>query len=194
VKSFSAIFGLAWLLFTGPAMAASMVEAKGNTAEVVLFDFEDGTPQGYYAMPQGGGGVISSLSATRTKPYRGKYSLELKLDADAANLEAKSYLRVVSGIFPIEAGATVSYHLWIPKGDVVTSVIPYVQTKQHFWYGNTLENLKRGVWATYSIQVPADAAMPLEEMGLYLNADKGGKTRVFMDEVSYVPATGTARP
>jgi hypothetical protein len=182
MKSWSlAALCLAWLAPAAALLSGQEPEAKGDTVESTLFDFEDGSTQGFWGLP----GVIQGISISKVKAFDGKHSLAVDLDGDRKNAETKSYLKTLSGIFTIEPGSTVFYRIWIPDDGVVTSVIPYVQSKLHFWTGNTIEKLERGAWNTCGIKVPDDAVVPLEEMGLYINADKGGKTRVYVDAVSY---------
>jgi hypothetical protein len=82
-------------------------------------------------------------------------------------------------------GTTVSYHVFIPGGAPVVAVQPYVADNNFVWAQTYNANLPRNGWVTLTATVPANAALPLKEIGVkfYLNAAYNGP--LYLDAVQW---------
>jgi hypothetical protein len=76
------------------------------------------------------------------------------------------------------AGATVTYHIWIPANSSITAIQPYVQQGASggwTWTGNylTIGSLQAGAWNTLMVGVPSNAVLPLAELGVQFFTGNG---------------------
>lgn len=82
-------------------------------------------------------------------------------------------------------GATVSYHVYIRGGAPVLAVQPYVSDKNWVWAQSYNTSLPRNGWVTLTAVVPANATLPLKEIGVkfYLNGPYSGP--LYLDAVQW---------
>jgi hypothetical protein len=90
----------------------------------------------------------------------------------------------------VPSGRTVSLHFWLPTGSHISGVQPYVQQGSAGgwqWTGSWVAGtaLKAGGWNTVTVQVPANAASPLYQLGLELFTDAAWSGTVHVDSVSW---------
>jgi hypothetical protein len=84
----------------------------------------------------------------------------------------------------------VSFRFWLPTGSRISGVQPYVQQGSAGgwqWTGSWVSgsSLKAGDWNTVAVQVPANAASPLYQLGLELFTDAAWSGTVHVDSVSW---------
>jgi hypothetical protein len=124
------------------------------------YDFEDGT-DGW----TDSGAPISSVTTSTAEAFSGAQSLAVNLSGSAGS----PYAYVSSPSTP--AGATVTYHVWIPANSQITAIQPYVQqgeTGGWAWTGNyvSISNLQTNAWNTLTVTVPSNAVTPLYQLGV----------------------------
>jgi hypothetical protein len=162
-------------------MGTLRASAEGSATSGTLFDFEDGSTQGW----SGSGGYIPSVSVSREKSFAGKRSLAVELN-EVKEAETSAHIATVSGIFSPRASSQVDFHLWIPEHSPVKGIAPYFETKQQAWTGQEQDGLKPGAWNTLSMTLPANLKpeqFPLAEIGCWFFLKPGPACRVYLDDV-----------
>ena len=143
-----------------PQSITLFVIPAGSNQLTYQYDFEAGT-QGWASS----GAPISSVTQSGSEYVSGSKSLAVNLSGAAGN--ASAY--VSSPAAP--AGATVTFHVWIPANSQVTAIQPYVQQGEAGgwnWTDNYLDisSLQTNAWNTLTLQVPANAVTPLYQLGV----------------------------
>ncbi|MDY7230370.1 hypothetical protein [Hyalangium rubrum] len=144
------------------------------------FHFENGT-QGWTRW----GATITGISSSSARAWAGSRSLAVSM-AGAVNGLAKVYVPGAS----VPRGRTVSFRVWVPAGSRVTALQPYVQQGAGGGWRYTgtwisAATLRTGAWNTVSVQVPANAVLPLQELGLELSTNGSWTGTVHVDSVSW---------
>jgi len=90
----------------------------------------------------------------------------------------------------VPAGATVTFHVWVPAGSGLTAVQPYAQqgaAGSWAWSGNyqPIANLTANAWNTMTVSVPPGAATPLYQLGVELDTGGAWSGTVYVDSVSW---------
>jgi hypothetical protein len=144
------------------------------------FQFEGGT-QGWKSW----GPLIQGVSASTTQAFAGRGSLEVKM-AGAPKGMAKVYVPAAS----VPAGKTVSFRVWLPTGHRISALQPFLlqgAAGGWKWAGSWVAatSLKSGAWNAVSLQVPAGAVSPFQELGLEIFTEASWKGSVYVDSVSW---------
>lgn len=89
-----------------------------------------------------------------------------------------------------EAGRVVTVHVWIPTGSAISSVQPFVQLRTDAGFRSTgtpvqIGNLTTGAWNTIQVQVPANAATPLNELGVEFTTNATWTGTIYVDSVGW---------
>lgn len=143
------------------------------------YDFEKGT-EGWVR----GGDAISSLSRSTTRAYTGTASLRAKFNGTAGT----QLVYVPTPSTP--AGKVVTVRIWVPANNKLVSVQPYLlqgSAGGWAWTGTwrSIGSLATGSWNEISVTVPANAATPLNQLGLELKANSGWTGSVWIDSVTW---------
>ncbi len=144
-------------------------------ADTAKYNFES-TTQGWSAT-----GNVSAVASSTDRAAAGTRSLKLSLGSSGSGSA-----RVSNPSVP--AGATVTFHVWLPTGNTVSAVQPYVLQGANggwAWTGNWQPSsaLLAGNWNTLSVRVPSNAAA-LYELGVQFSLNSGGGV-AYVDAVNW---------
>jgi hypothetical protein len=146
---------------TVPAQSITLfVVGTGSSHASWQYDFEDGT-DGW----TNSGTLISSVAQSGAEHFSGSNSLGVDMSGAAGSPE----VYVSSPSTP--AGATVTFHVWIPANSQITAIQPYVQQGEAggwAWTGNyqSISSLQANAWNTLTVTVPSNAVVPLFQLGV----------------------------
>jgi len=145
-----------------------------------LYSFEAGAQAWTYS-----GTLVKGVTSSTAKAYAGSRSLEVTMGGTAAGMSRVSVLNAA-----VPAGRTVSFRVWVPAGSRITGIQPYVQQGAAggwLWTGSWVgaASLNAGNWSTITVQVPANGASPLHQLGLELFTDAAWSGTVHVDSVSW---------
>ena len=169
---------------TAGASAFSLVVSatpSALAADAAKYNFEAGT-QGWTS----GGGIISGATSTIEKPFAGSQSLAVAITSPAGG--GSNTVAVSAPVTP--AGATVTYHVWIPAGSKIVSVQPYVlqgASGGWAWTGSwtPVANLTANSWNTITVTVPAAAKVPLYTLGVEFATNGAWSGTCYIDSVTW---------
>lgn len=127
---------------------------------------------------------VASVARSTERAFAGTGSLKVVLGSAAGDGSAK----VVSPAVP--AGATLTFHVWIPSGSTLSAVQPYAlqgAAGGWAWTGTwrSASSLQAGAWNTLTVAVPANAAALAEVGVLFSLSGASGGAAAFVDSVSY---------
>jgi len=172
------VFGAGWTPnYHWNASAGSVTVASGDTAQ---YNFESSAQSWTHS-----GGIISSVARSTTRAYSGTASLAVNFNGAAAGTQ-QAYVSSPS----TPAGRTVTYRIWFPTGSRLTSIQPYVQQGAAggwLWTGNwqPVSSLTAGAWNTLTVNVPANAATPLYQLGVQFATNAAWTGTCYIDSVSW---------
>ena len=129
-----------------------------------------------------GSGSASSIRSSTARAFSGSSSLRVDLSGSG-----NGFVKVTSPA--AGAGSTVSFHVWVPTGSVVSAVQPYVlqgAAGGWTWTGNwqNASSLKAGSWNTLVVRVPA-GARALSELGVMFEMNGTASGTAYVDSVSW---------
>jgi hypothetical protein len=137
----------------------------------VVWDWEDGTLQGWrWKNNFTATGDTVNLANSPEQAYHGSYSLLWSLQGSS---QEQSYWYVFKSDPTIEAGGMATYYVWVPAGAPINGLKTYMRDSGGSWIDGTYypySGLQSNTWNEISIQIPADAAQPLTEIGLQVQA------------------------
>jgi hypothetical protein len=172
------VFGANWSpLYTWNGGAATITATPSDPAQ---YNFESGA-QGWASTGSGISGVASSTA----EAFQGTHSLAVTVAESAAG---SPIVAVSSPTTP--AGATVTFHVFVPTGSGISAVQPFVlqgASGNWTWTGNwqAIGSLKAGAWNAITVPVPSNAVMPLNELGIEFSTSGAWTGTVFVDSVSW---------
>lgn len=146
---------------TVPAQSVTLfVVGTGSSRLTWQYDFEDGT-DGW----DKSGAPITSVAQSTSQHFSGSNSLAVNISGASGS----PYAYVSSPSTP--AGATVTYHVWIPANSQITAIQPYVlqgAAGGWTWTGNyqSISSLQTNAWNTLTVTVPSNAVVPLYQLGV----------------------------
>jgi hypothetical protein len=84
----------------------------------------------------------------------------------------------------------VQFHVWIPEGNRLAWIQPYVQqgaTGGWTWTGawQPVSNLKTNAWNTVTLAVPSNAATPLFQLGVQFSAGTTWSGTAYVDSIAW---------
>jgi hypothetical protein len=152
------------------------VVVGGDSAQ---FNFESGA-QSWLASGVG----VSSVASSTDRAFAGSGSLKVVLGAAAGDGSAK----IANPAVP--AGATLTFHVWIPSGSTLSAVQPYAlqgAAGGWAWTGTwrSASSLQAGGWNTLTVTVPANAAALAEVGVVFTLSGASGGAAAYIDTVSY---------
>ncbi len=145
------------------------------------YGWEDGTTLGWTHS----GGPITGVANSSARAYSGLRSLAVALTANGGS--GRAYVSSP----PVPAGASVTFRVWIPAGSAITAVQPYVQQGAGggwLWTGNwmAIGSLQAGAWNSITVTVPANAVLPLFELGVqFFTASTPWSGTAYVDAISW---------
>lgn len=158
---------------------AQLYPAAAVPSDPAAYNFESGAA-GWLASGTG----VASVAASTERAFAGSSALKVSLGAAAGDGSAK----VTNPNVP--AGATVTFHVWIPTGSTLTAVQPYAlqgAAGGWAWSGSwrSVSTLQTGNWNTITVSVPTNAAA-LAELGVVFTVSGAANgASAFIDSISY---------
>lgn len=143
------------------------------------YDFE-GSIQGWTTI----GTPTATLNDSTLEHYTGTRSLSVSISGNAGTTSAY----VPTPTTP--AGATVTFHVWIPTGSPILSIQPYVEQGKLGGYTFTgtyvpIKNLTAGGWNTITVAVPKNAVTPLYSLGVQFTTGSKWTGTCYIDTVEW---------
>jgi hypothetical protein len=126
-----------------------------------------------------------SLVRSTAKHFLGTASLAGTV---AVGSPDKYYMIARPPIPAVPAGATVTFHVFVPQGSAIDWVQPYVREglPDYRWTGTMVytANLSVGAWSTITVVVPANA-VPIEVLGVQFHVNAPWTGTVYVDSVNW---------
>jgi aryl-phospho-beta-D-glucosidase BglC (GH1 family) len=126
------------------------------------------------------GTQISGIATSTAQHFAGKQSLAVTFSGAAAGTSSIDLSDVV-----VPAGATVTFHVWVPAGNQVTTIEPYLQDYNWAWTSAPYTSFTAGAWNTLTLTVPAGATTPLKRLGLRMTTAAGFTGTVYVDSINW---------
>jgi uncharacterized membrane protein YgcG len=131
------------------------------------------------------GGMLTSVASSTDRAFAGSHSLKLTFGGSAADTQRA---RVSTPSTP--AGATVTFHVYLPSSSAISAVQPYVlqgASGNWTWTGawRSTSSLSAGQWNTISVSVPSNAATPLAELGVEFTTNASWSGAAYVDAVAW---------
>jgi len=126
------------------------------------------------------GAQISGVATSTVQHYAGKQSLAVNFNGAAAG---QSSLDFSGAIVP--AGATVTFHVWVPAGHQITTIEPYMQDHNWAWTAGWYGSFTAGAWNTLTIKVPSGATPPLQRLGLKISTGAAWTGTLYVDSIDW---------
>jgi hypothetical protein len=156
--------------FSPEAAAAT----SGVNPDPAQFNFETDV-QGW-----NGGGIISGVVASAAQHYAGKQSLAVNITSTTSGTASATV-----GNVAVLPGTTITFHVWIPGGNKISALQPFMQDNNWSWtasyYGSPIANS----WNTLSLTVPANAVSPFHNLGVQFITSAGWTNTCYIDSVSW---------
>lgn len=156
-------------------------EAHATTSgatDTAQFNFEGGT-QGW----TGGGGIVSGVATSAAQHFDGNQSLAINFNGGSSGTASVSV-----GNVAVAAGATITFHVWIPSGSKVTALQPYIMDRNNTWTSSWNASFTAGTWNTLTLTVPMNAITPLNTLGVQFFTSAGWTGSCYIDSVSFPPS------
>jgi endoglucanase len=155
-------------------------EAKATTSGTAItdpaqFNFEFSS-QGW----SGGGGIVSSIATSATQKFSGNQSLAVNFNGGAAGTASPSV-----GNVAINPGVTITFRIWIPSGSTITALQPYLMDQNWAWTSAWYGSFTPNAWNTITLTVPANAAAPLNALGVQFITSGAWTGTCYIDSVSW---------
>jgi len=147
----------------------------GVNPDPTKFNFETDT-QNWSA----GGAPIAGIATSTAQHFAGKRSLAVNFNGTTAGASSVSLSNVV-----VPAGATVTFHVWVPAGHQITTIEPILQDYNWGWtqssYGGG--NLSTNAWNTLTVTMPPNAIAPLKSLSLKITTGAAWTGTLYIDSI-----------
>ena len=167
-------------------MASATDLATVEVVDLIGYDFETDV-SGW--TPLASDPVVASLDTTTAEVFRGQQALAVTISHAGTGTDLGEAF-VSAPATP--AGAAVTYRVYVPSGTVIDHIQPFVQESAQSpvpwrWTGDYVDaaDLVTDSWQTYTVTVPADAAMPLDSLGVEFGATGAGDTVCYIDAIDW---------
>jgi aryl-phospho-beta-D-glucosidase BglC (GH1 family) len=162
----------------------------GTNPDPTKFNFETDT-QGWSVS----GAQIAGIATSSAQHFAGKRSLAVNFNGTAAGQSSVELSDVV-----VPAGATITFHVWVPVGSQVTTIEPYFASFDwNVWRSTWYGSLTAGAWNTLTITVPltytyvdsnkntvtADTITPLKRLGLKISTGAAWTGTLYIDSIDW---------
>jgi hypothetical protein len=148
----------------------------GVNLDPALFNFET-DPQGWAGDKTD---LISGVATSTALHYAGKQSLAVNINSTNANSAS-----VKIGNVSVLPGQTITFHVWIPSGNIISNLQPYMQDNNWGWASSYYQSFTTNAWNTLSLTVPANAVSPFHYLGIQFNTSAGWTNTCYIDSVSW---------
>jgi hypothetical protein len=157
--------------FTAEAHATT----SGVNPDPTKFHFETNTQN--WAIS---GSQITGITTSTAQHFAGKQSLAVNFsDTGSGN----SSIQLSDLVVP--AGATVTFHIWVPAGNQFTKIQPYLQDYNWNWTSGSSETLVADAWNTLTIAVPPSAITPMKRFGLQISTGAAWTGTIYIDSINW---------
>jgi hypothetical protein len=149
---------------------------SGGSGDTARYNFE-GSTQGFIRT-----GSATAVASSADRAFAGSNSLKVSLSGSGSGLAKLSAP-------PVPAGSLITFRVWVPTGNALLSIQPYVLQGaggNWAWTGNwrAASSLQAGAWNTLTVQVPGNAAA-LAELGVEFTLNGTVSTAAYVDSVNF---------
>jgi hypothetical protein len=128
--------------------------------------------------------AFASIVRSTAQHYAGQASLAASIAAPGGN----TYQVAAAPSSAIPAGATITFHLFVPAGSTIDWVQPYVQegAPNFVWTGayTLAAGLTAGAWNTITLKVPTSSAA-ISWIGTQFNVTATWTGTVYLDAINW---------
>ncbi len=171
----AAVNGSGWAGFAPEASATT----TGVNPDPAQFSFETDL-QGWAA----GSTPITGVATSTAQHFLGRQSLAVNFDGTAAGTSSVSVANSGDNL-NATAGATITFHVWIPSGGIITTLQPYLEDDNYAYTSAWFGNLSGNAWNTVTVTVPSTAETPLQELGIDFTTSTAWSGTCYIDSVSW---------
>ncbi len=169
----------------GSGASGFSTEAKATTSGTAItdpaqFNFESGVQNW-----TGGGGIVSSIATSTAQHFGGNQSLAVNFNGAAAGTASPNV-----GNVALNPGTTITIRVWIPSGSTITALQPYLMDQNWAWTSAWYGSFTPGAWNTITLTVPANAATPLNVLGVQFITSGAWTGTCYIDSVSWPASSG----
>lgn len=157
--------------FTAEAYATT----PGVNPDPTKFNFETNTQ--HWSM---NGAQITGIATSTAQHFAGKQSLAVSFNSASAGSSSLDLSDLV-----VPAGVTATFHVWVPAGNQLTKIQPYLQDYNWNWTSGSSETLVADAWNTLTITVPPGATTPLKRFGLQIATGAAWTGTIYIDSVDW---------
>ncbi len=155
---------------------SQLYAAAASTGDTAQYGFE-GSTQGWSSTNS-----VTSIASSTERAFAGSSALKVNLSGSGSG-----FVKIASPA--VGAGKSVTFHVWVPAGSVVSGIQPYVlqgAAGGWAWTGNWQSgaNVQAGSWNTLVVKVPANASA-LSELGVEFALNGTAKGTAYVDSVSW---------
>jgi hypothetical protein len=126
------------------------------------------------------GAQIGGVATSTAQHYAGRQSMAVSFNGTAGGTSS-----VDASFIVLPAGATVTFHVWIPAGSKITTIEPYVSDYNWSWTLNPTGSFTAGAWNTVTLTVPPTAITPLNRLGLRFTTSAAWTGTVYVDSIDW---------
>lgn len=161
---------------TGDGAATDGASVSADSSK---YHFESGTQSW-----SSSGAPIVGLASSTARAFAGSSSLAVTFNGAAG----APTVFVRSPATP--AGSTVTFRIWLPAGSAISAVQPYAlqgAAGGWAWTGTwrAASSLAANAWNTITVSVPANAAMPLDQLGVEFTTSQSWSGTAYVDAVTW---------
>lgn len=147
----------------------------GTNPDPTQFHFETDT-QPWAAS----GAQIGGIATSTAQHFAGKQSMAVNFNGTSAGASSVEMSYAV-----VPAGATITFHVWIPAGSQITAIEPYLADYNWASTSNPTTSFTAGAWNTLTLKVPATATTPLNRLGLKMTTGAAWTGTVYVDSIDW---------
>jgi hypothetical protein len=153
---------------------------NGDTAK---YNFENGT-QLWAGTMRAGLGNLTQVTTSQNTVFAGMRSLRGNFTSPAGMTTYE--MAVVNPTPTVPAGATITFHYFVPTGSQIGFVQPFVtDSTAGSFINNFIANPMTGAWQTATVNVPANANLPITNMGFQFGTTGAFTGSIFVDSINW---------
>jgi hypothetical protein len=171
----AAVNSSGWAGFAPEASATT----SGVNPDPAQFSFETDL-QGWAA----GSTPIAGVTISTAQHFAGKQSLAVNFNGTAAGTSSVSVDSTGVNL-DVTAGATITFHVWIPSGSMITTLQPYLEDYNYAWTSSWYGSLTANAWNTITVTVPSTAVTPLQQLGIEFTTSAAWSGACYIDSVAW---------
>ncbi|MBS1705994.1 MAG: cellulase family glycosylhydrolase [Armatimonadetes bacterium] len=170
---------------TGAVTNQDTLNSVSSVSAAVAPAGGDGAQCCFELSTQGWGGTgspIGSTSISQNQKFKGTSSLAVNFNGTLAGV-ASAYVSSPA----VPPGRTVSFNLYVPSNHPFGWVQAYAMDRNWAWLGawRSGASLTKGAWNTISVTIPANAHVPLQQIGIQFSTTSAWTGTCYVDSVSW---------